>query len=92
MEYDVDLFKYEAETVRVEADSPELAIKKAVAGKDGWNADFVTEIISEEEVGSFFEVVGKCAACSIPVFDGQYVSDCEGEIVCNKCGGDIPKS
>jgi len=84
--YEVELVRHDARTIKVNAESPETAVLAAEAFHPvKFRATAVTEVTDDDAVGDSFEVTGRCEACSKVVFDeGSFLTPDSVEI-CFDC-------
>jgi len=96
MKYEITLWKTVRETIHVEAENPEQAIKDARLHHPGMNANEATELSpdadGELEPGASFVVITDCENCDKLIFDVDEYVHCEDCDLCVACAKAISQS
>lgn len=98
--YKIPLHKTDSKEVRVNAESPHEALKKAREQNPGWRGEMVTELIPF--TGSCFDsdpdytegetsvATYSCETCGKPIFEGESFYQWQDVETCIECGGAGP--
>lgn len=85
MIYEIEMQRSERVAIRVQAASPDEALRQARAQRPGYSADTVLELDADGEVCGEHLLHASCDGCGAPIWEGQPYAAGDDHYECAAC-------